>query len=112
MIICIITIILLLLICNHYTQSTANLRTKIMDFKGFDSSVSIGSFQDISSQAILVGIILVGRLDVWAYFESSSSPPNLFFDLKREVGGIRLETSSNSCGSTKLITGSNLSVYA
>ena len=51
---------------------TANLRTKILDFGGFDSSrifslrvgilMSIGDFPESLSQAILVGIILVGRL--------------------------------------------------
>ena len=50
----------------------ANLRTKILDFRGFDSSrililrdgilVSIGNLQEILSRRILVGIILVGRL--------------------------------------------------
>ena len=55
-------------------QSTANLRTNIMDFRGFDSSIiliirggilmSIGGFPESLSQAILVGIMLVGRLGV------------------------------------------------
>ena len=50
----------------------ANLGTKIMDFRGFDSSVililrggiprSIASFPEGLSQAILVGMMLVGRL--------------------------------------------------
>ena len=53
---------------------TANLRTKIMDFRGFDSSAililrggiprPIGSLPESLRQAILVWIILVGRLDV------------------------------------------------
>ena len=53
---------------------TANLRPKILDFKGFDSSiililrgglfVSVGNFPEIRSQTILAGIILVGRLGV------------------------------------------------
>ena len=53
---------------------TANLRTKILDFRGFDSSrililrgrifMSMGNFPDVLSQRILVGIILVGRLGV------------------------------------------------
>ena len=52
----------------------ANLRTKILDFRGVDSSIflnlrgpilmSIGSFPESLSQAILAGIILVGRLGV------------------------------------------------
>ena len=51
---------------------TANLRTKILDFGGFDSSriliiwggilMSIGNSLEFLSQGILVGIILVGRL--------------------------------------------------
>ena len=55
-------------------SSTANLRTNIMDFRGFDSSAIInfrgelprhvGVFPEIMSQAILAGIILVGRLGV------------------------------------------------
>ena len=53
---------------------TGNLRTKILDFRGLDSSIilnlkggilrSTGDFPEILSQAILVGIILVGRLGV------------------------------------------------
>ena len=53
---------------------TANLRTNIMDFRGFDSStifslrdgilMSIGDFPESLSQAILVGIMLVRRLGV------------------------------------------------
>ena len=53
---------------------TANLRTKILDFRGFDSSIililrggilrPIGNFPESLSQAILVGIMLVGRLGV------------------------------------------------
>ena len=56
------------------SQGTANLRTHILDFRGFDSStililrggipVSIGDFPESLSQTILVGIILVGRLGV------------------------------------------------
>ena len=53
---------------------TANLRTKILDFRGFDSStililrrgilMSMGNCPGMLSQQILVGIILVGRLGV------------------------------------------------
>ena len=59
---------------NESDPSTANLRTKILDSRGFDSSrvsilrggiiMSIGNFPECLSQAILVGIILVGRLGV------------------------------------------------
>ena len=53
---------------------TASLRTKIMDFGGFDTSrilsvrggilMSKGNFPESLSQGILVGILLVGRLGV------------------------------------------------
>ena len=56
----------------HDCASTANLRTKILDFGGFDSSIiltlkvgifmSIVEFPNCLSQQILVWIILVGRL--------------------------------------------------
>ena len=55
---------------------TANLRTKILDFRGFDSSRilipkggiprSTGNLLEVLSQRILVGIILVGRSGVGA----------------------------------------------
>ena len=53
-------------------SSTANLRTNIMDFRGFDSNIiiiirggiprPIGNLPECLSRAILVGIMLVGRL--------------------------------------------------
>ena len=59
----------------HYYGS-ANLRTNIMEFRGFDSSVililrgliprPIGDFPEDLSQAMLVGIMLVRRLGVRA----------------------------------------------
>ena len=55
-------------------SSTANLRSKILDFRGFDSSRililrggvlrSIGNCPESLGQGILVGVILVGRLGV------------------------------------------------
>ena len=55
-------------------RATANLRTQILDFRGFDSTgvlilrggipVSIGNCLESLSQAILLGIILVGSLGV------------------------------------------------
>ena len=55
-------------------NTTANPRTKILDFRGFDSSrilklrggilMSTGNLLEIPSQQILAGIILVGRLGV------------------------------------------------
>ena len=54
--------------------STASLHTKILDFRGFDSSIilisrggilmSIGSVMESRHQQILVGIILAARLGV------------------------------------------------
>ena len=56
----------------HMHRCMANLRTNIMDFRGVDSSIililrggiprPIGNFPEHLSQAILVGIMLVGRL--------------------------------------------------
>ena len=48
------------------TARAANLRTKISDFRGFDSSrgeilMPMGNFPEMLSQRIFVGIILVGR---------------------------------------------------
>ena len=55
-------------------MTSANLRTKILNFRGFDSSIililrdgiprPIGNFPEISSQRILLGRFLVGRLGV------------------------------------------------
>ena len=55
-------------------RPTANLRTKTLDFRGFDSHIilslsggilmSIGNFPEMLSQRISVGIILVWRLGV------------------------------------------------
>ena len=52
----------------------ANLRTKTLDVGGFDSSISlilrdgilmpIGDFLESLTQAMLVGVMLVGRLGV------------------------------------------------
>ena len=54
--------------------TTANLRIKILGVKGFDSSIildlrggilmSKGNSLEVLSQAVLAGIILVGRLGV------------------------------------------------
>ena len=55
-------------------QGTPNLPTNIVDFRGFDSIIililrggiltSIGNFPESLSQAVLVGVILVGGLGV------------------------------------------------
>ena len=69
------TTVLYYIISYYYDcYTTANLPTNIMDFGGFDSSIilmlrggllmSIGNFLESLSQAILVGIMLVGRLGV------------------------------------------------
>ena len=54
--------------------STANLRTEILDFRGFDSNtilnlrggilMSEGDFLEHLSRAVLAGIVLAGRLGV------------------------------------------------
>ena len=72
------------------SRATANLRTKVLDFRGFDSSiilmlrggilVYIGNSPDVLSHGILVGIILVGRLGVRNWIEPPkprTRPPNL-----------------------------------
>ena len=58
-------------------NGTANLRTTVLDFRGLDSSrililrggilMSIGNILESLSQAIVVGIILVGRLGVLVF---------------------------------------------
>ena len=58
----------------EFTMCTANPRTNIVDFRGFDSSIilikrggilrPIGDFLESSSQAMLVGVMLTGRLGV------------------------------------------------
>ena len=56
------------------STAAPDLRTNIMDFRGFDSSISLvirggiimslGDVPESLSQAILVGIMLLGRLGV------------------------------------------------
>ena len=65
-------------------RSTANLRTRILDVRGFDSNIilsirggirmSIGEFPKILGQQILVGIILVGRWGVDRRLAPSRGP--------------------------------------
>ena len=62
---------------------TASLRTKILDFGGFDAGRililrggiprPIGNFLESLSQAILAGILLVGRLGVARYSGGATS---------------------------------------
>ena len=68
----------------HCRNCTANLRTNIVDFRGFDSSiililrlgifVPIGDFPEDLSQAILAGIMLVGKLGVLLEISNSMNP--------------------------------------
>ena len=89
---------------------TVNLRTKIMDFTGFDSSrilslrgvilMSIGDFPESLSQLILVGIILVGRLGIGACpiddcFVSLNA--SLFAGLKPRMSGSIREQDNRKC---------------
>ena len=65
------------IVCDSSVTPTANLRTKILDFGGFDSSiifiirggimVSVGKVSAIWSREILVGLILVWRLGVQSF---------------------------------------------
>ena len=76
---------------------TANLRTKILDFRGFDDSsrililrggilMSTGNLPDILSQRILVGIILVERLGVASAAGTPKGPlpSQLFWDMDQD----------------------------
>ena len=65
-------LLLLLLLDGKGAATAANLRTRTLDFRGFDSGRililrggiprPVGNFPERLSQAILVGMILVGRL--------------------------------------------------
>ena len=65
------------------SQLCASLPTSIMDFRGFDPSIililrggilmSMGDFPESLSQAILVGIMLVGTLGVCASLREASA---------------------------------------
>ena len=69
--------------------ATANLRTKILDFRGFDSSrililrggtlMSIGNFPESLSQAILVERFLIGRFGVGRWGGADGSQASGFF---------------------------------
>ena len=70
----IIPTLLINLVPRHTSMCSPNLLTNIVGFRGFDSStiliqrggilMSIGDFPESLRQAILVGIMLVGRLGV------------------------------------------------
>ena len=74
---------------------TANLRAKILDFGGFDSSrifslrggilMSIGNSPEVSSQRILVGMILVGRLGIVRLGIVRELNPSRFLYLSGEI---------------------------
>ena len=83
--------------------TTANLRTHIMDFRGFDSNVililrggipgPLGDFLESLSQAILVGIILVGRWDPLGFPQRYEySPFNLLFTFPSEEELLQVST--------------------
>ena len=89
-------------------ESTANLRTNILDFRGFDSSIililwgailmSIGDFPESLSRAILVGIMFVGRLGVSTRDSRSRglSLRGLAVYMLRKGGWYRWKPSSSS----------------
>ena len=64
---------------------TADLPTNIVDFRGFDSSIililrggilmSMGDFPESLGQAMLVGVMLVGRLGVLLLFQAAGAVP-------------------------------------
>ena len=76
-------------------RTMGNLRTKIMDLRGFDSSsiliprggilMSIGDLQEGLSQAILVGIIVVGRLGVSCVYKYTCYTHMIHEDLNEEL---------------------------
>ena len=63
--------------CASSIEATANLRTKILDFRGFDSRIililrggvlmSIGDFPESLSQQILAGTIFFREIMVYPY---------------------------------------------
>ena len=102
--------------CMAWGTATANLRTKILDFGGFDSSrililrggilMSMGNSPGISSQGILVGTILVGRLGVrtrccafysysWPFSHTPSSAHPLMTGLRNTAEIVLLEISNS-----------------
>ena len=85
-----------------FKLSTANLRTTIMDFRGFDSSIilisrrgilmSLGNYPESLSQRILVGIILVWGLGVlnWnVYIKGNKFPPTASYSIVTKQAVIR-----------------------
>ena len=93
-------------VCKLSWLFPANILTKILEFRGFDSSIilisrgriikSIGNFPEGLNQRILVGITLVGRLGV-----SRESPPrrarSLSSTCRGKTGSWRSATSAAGC---------------
>ena len=89
-----------------HQHSTANLRTTIMDFRGFHSSLIlilrggilmfIGDFPESLSQAILVGKMLVGRLGEFPQCERRPLAPDLGHPGRSFSS--RLERGQERCG--------------
>ena len=89
--VCIIIIIIIMLDLKVAPNllTTVNLRIQILDFSGLDSSrililrvgilISIVDFLESLSQAILVGIILAGRLGVRGIRKGGSGETSHFF---------------------------------
>ena len=69
-----------------YELRAANLRTKILDSGGFDSSIisvvrggiprPIGEFLEMLGQRVSVGITLVGRLGAWSFAAPNKATKN------------------------------------
>ena len=91
--------------------AVANLRTKILDFRGFDSSRisilgcgiprSIGNIPESLSQGILAGIILVGRLALPSGKHGKAPGTKEQLPLLSVIGAM-YNTGSDSAGSERL----------
>ena len=86
--------------------ATPNLPTNIKGFRGFDSSIilikrskiprSMGKFRKSLSQAMLVGIMLVGRLGVTASVLTASATATVHASLR--ASRRKQQNKKTSCG--------------
>ena len=101
-------------------RNTANPRTKILDFRGFDSSIisisrggiprPIGDFPKSLSQAILAGIISVGRSGVARPKPADPTGGNKVDDankvnmqLGRRCSRAALDNVTNNCNNNNVL---------
>ena len=88
-------------------RATTNLRTNIMDFRGFDSSrvlISrgviprpIGDFVESVTQAMLVGVMLVGTLSVCLASTASLTVPTSSTWIRRVLRCSSILASRKQC---------------